>query len=160
MKKNLEPTNWVQNEGFWHFLKVASLVFLDIAQDCSLGQCLTSRRAEISWKKVCGRNDHFYSNVVECILKRGCFFFLLLYLLLLLVFNPVVFSCFRKPKRESLIIIKLLKACNLTSATYPFSNTFRNCCKSYILGDLVNIYTGIHPVFTWLWAAFIFNKTT
>ena len=32
-------------------IKVASLVFLDIAQDCSLGQCLTSSRAETS-KKV------------------------------------------------------------------------------------------------------------
>ena len=31
---------------FCHFLKFASLVFLDIAQDCSLGQCLTSSRAE------------------------------------------------------------------------------------------------------------------
>ena len=31
--------------------KFASLVFLDIAQDCSLGQCLTSGRAETS-KKV------------------------------------------------------------------------------------------------------------
>ena len=48
MKKNLEAPNWVQDEGFWHFLKVASLVFLDIAQDCSLGQCLTSRGAETS----------------------------------------------------------------------------------------------------------------
>ena len=34
--------------GFWHFLKVASLVFLDIAEDCSLGQCLTFSRAETS----------------------------------------------------------------------------------------------------------------
>ena len=37
--------------GFLHFLKVASLVFLDIAQDCCLGQCLTSSRAETSKKK-------------------------------------------------------------------------------------------------------------
>ena len=44
--------NWAQNEGFCHFLKCASLVCLDIAQDCSLLQCLTSSRAEIS-KKFC-----------------------------------------------------------------------------------------------------------
>ena len=35
-----------------HFLKVASLVFLDIAQDCSLGQCLTYNRAETSRKNL------------------------------------------------------------------------------------------------------------
>ena len=44
--------NWAQIEGFCHFLKCASLVCLDIAQDCSLLQCLTSSRAEIS-KKFC-----------------------------------------------------------------------------------------------------------
>ena len=43
--------NWVQNQCFRHFLKVASLVSLDIAQDCSLGQCLTVSRAETSNKK-------------------------------------------------------------------------------------------------------------
>ena len=32
--------------GFLPFSQVLSLVFLDIAQDCSLGQCLTSSRAE------------------------------------------------------------------------------------------------------------------
>ena len=48
-------------------LKVASLVFLDIAQDCSLGQCLTYGRAGTfpNW----GPNDLFYSNVVEPPLK-------------------------------------------------------------------------------------------
>ena len=40
----------VQNKGFSHFFKVASLVFLDIAQDCSLGQCLTSSRDKTSKK--------------------------------------------------------------------------------------------------------------
>ena len=40
-----------QKFGFLHFLKVASLVFLDIAQDCCLGQCLISSRAETSKKK-------------------------------------------------------------------------------------------------------------
>ena len=68
MKKNWGAPNWVQNQGFCYFLKVASLVFLDIAQNCILGQCLTSSRAETS-KKNCGRNwdrnDLFYSNVVE-----------------------------------------------------------------------------------------------
>ena len=78
MKKNSGPLNWVQNQSFCHFLKVASLVFLDIAQDCILGQCLTSSRAE-TLKKNCGpswgRNDLFYSNVVERPLKLACFFF-------------------------------------------------------------------------------------
>ena len=36
---------------FCHFLKVASLVFFDIAQDCSLRQCLTSSRPKTSKKK-------------------------------------------------------------------------------------------------------------
>ena len=40
-----------QKFGFLHFLKVASLVFLDIAQDCCLGQCLISSRAETLKKK-------------------------------------------------------------------------------------------------------------
>ena len=31
---------------FCHFFKFGSLDFLDTAQDCSLGQCLTSNRAE------------------------------------------------------------------------------------------------------------------
>ena len=42
-------------KGFCHFLKVASLVFLDIAQDCSLGQCLTSSRAETLNTKFVGQ---------------------------------------------------------------------------------------------------------
>ena len=37
--------------GFCHFLKVPSLVFPDIAEDCILGQCLTVSRAETSKKK-------------------------------------------------------------------------------------------------------------
>ena len=36
---------------FLHFLKFASLVFLVIAQDFSLGQCLTSGGTEASKKK-------------------------------------------------------------------------------------------------------------
>ena len=126
--------------GFLPFSEGCIINFPWYCKDCSLGQCLTSCRAKTSWKRICGRNDHFYSNVVECIFERGCFFVTL------------VFGCFRKRKRESLIILKLLKACNLTSTTYPFPKTSRNCCKSYILGDFANIYTGIHPVFTWLWA--------
>ena len=35
----------------------ASLVFLDITQDCSLGQCLTSSGAETSTKKFCDSNS-------------------------------------------------------------------------------------------------------
>ena len=37
--------------GFHYFLEFASLVFLDIAQGCSLGKCLTSNRAEAHTKK-------------------------------------------------------------------------------------------------------------
>ena len=43
---------WFQNQSFRHFLKFASLVFFDIAQDCRLGQCLTSSRAETSKKPI------------------------------------------------------------------------------------------------------------
>ena len=53
MKKKIVAPNWVQNEGFCHFLKVASLIFLDIEQDCSLGQqCLTFSRAGTSKNKI------------------------------------------------------------------------------------------------------------
>ena len=46
-----------QNPFFCHFLKFASLVFLDMAQDCRLEQCLTSRRVKTSkikkmWPKL------------------------------------------------------------------------------------------------------------
>ena len=47
-KKKKLFQNWVGNQGFCHFLKFVSLVFLDIAQDCSLGQYLTSSRSETS----------------------------------------------------------------------------------------------------------------
>ena len=66
--------NWVRNYGFCNFLKITSLYLFDIAQDCSLGQCLTSSGPETS-KKNCGRNwgrnDLFYSNV-GCPLKLAC----------------------------------------------------------------------------------------
>ena len=52
MKNVLRAPNWVPNYGFCNFLKVALLVFIDIAQDCSLGQCLTSSRAETSKKNL------------------------------------------------------------------------------------------------------------
>ena len=45
MKKNWGPQIWFEITGL-PFLRVASLIFLDIAQDCSLGQCLTHSRAE------------------------------------------------------------------------------------------------------------------
>ena len=52
---------------------------IDIAQDSSLGPCLTSSWAEISKKKkkkivaqIGGQNDLFYSNVVEDSLKLAC----------------------------------------------------------------------------------------
>ena len=76
MKKNSGVSNWVGNQGFYHFLKVASLVFLDIAQDCSLGQCLASVDLKPP-KNICcpnwGQNDLFCSNVMECPLKLACF---------------------------------------------------------------------------------------
>ena len=50
--KIIWPQNWTRNQVFYHFLKFASLVFLDIAQDGSLGQCLTSSRAETSEKNI------------------------------------------------------------------------------------------------------------
>ena len=67
MKKNFEDPKLGPNLGFWPFFQFASSVFLDIAQDCSLGQCLTSSRAETSSKKFCGpnwgQNDLFCANV-------------------------------------------------------------------------------------------------
>ena len=69
MKKIPGVPNWVRNQGFCHFLKVASLYFLDIAADCSLEQFLTYSRVETSKRIFCSqnwdRNDLFYSNVVE-----------------------------------------------------------------------------------------------
>ena len=72
---------------FSHCLKFASLVFLDIAQDCSLGKCLISSRAETSKKKQKKkqkqkRNDLFYSNVVGHPVKLACFYLLLIRFLL------------------------------------------------------------------------------
>ena len=68
--------NWNINYGFHHILKFAWLVFLDIAQDCSLWQCLTSSRAETS-KKYCDsnrdRNDMLCSNVVGHPVKLAFF---------------------------------------------------------------------------------------
>ena len=51
MKKILRAANWARNYGVCPFLKVAPLVFLDIAQDRSLGQCLTTSRVETLKKK-------------------------------------------------------------------------------------------------------------
>ena len=81
IKKVSGAPNWVRNDGFCHFLKVASLFFLDIAQDCSLGPCATSSRAEtwnlIEQKKNCspnwGQNDLSCSNVVKHPLELACF---------------------------------------------------------------------------------------
>ena len=47
-KKSFGAPSWDRNQGFCYFLKFASLVFLDIAQDYSLGQCLISNRAATS----------------------------------------------------------------------------------------------------------------
>ena len=63
---------------FSHCLKFASLVFLDIAQDCSLGKCLISSRAETSTTTKNDRNDLFYSNVVGHPVKLAYFGLLLI----------------------------------------------------------------------------------
>ena len=62
MKKNL-GTKIGQNRPksgwksvFCCFLKCGSLVFLNISQDCSLRQCLTSSRVKTSRTKFCGPN--------------------------------------------------------------------------------------------------------
>ena len=38
--------------GFLPFVRVVSIIFLDVGQDCSFGQCLTFSRAETSKKIV------------------------------------------------------------------------------------------------------------
>ena len=84
-EKTFRAQNWARNEGFCHFLKFASLLFLDIVQDCGLGQFLTSSRDRTSKSTICGltqdligqnqgRNDIFYSNIVECPVKLACLF--------------------------------------------------------------------------------------
>ena len=52
MKKFFRALNWARKLLFCHFLEFAWLVFLDIAHYCSLGQCLTSSRAETSTKHL------------------------------------------------------------------------------------------------------------
>ena len=51
--KNLrakQAKSWTKISFFCHFFKFGSLVFLDITQDFSLGQCVASSRAETSNK--------------------------------------------------------------------------------------------------------------
>ena len=55
---------------FCYFLKVASLVFLDIAQDCSLGQFPTSCRAQIGKKWVFPDARGRPVKPVFCVLNR------------------------------------------------------------------------------------------
>ena len=53
LQKNLgggPKLGWKLGQGFCHFLKVPSLVFPDIVQDYSLGQCLTASKVETSKK--------------------------------------------------------------------------------------------------------------
>ena len=52
MEKISGVPNWIQNKGFCPYLKFVSLVFLNIAQDCSLGQWLTSSRVESSKNNI------------------------------------------------------------------------------------------------------------
>ena len=65
--------------GFSSFFHDCIISFPDIAQDCSLVQCLTSSRAETSKKCFCAPNRDqnylFHSNVVERPLKLSCFNF-------------------------------------------------------------------------------------
>ena len=77
----------LRTKWFWVQITLLSLcIFLDSAEDCSLGQCLTSSRAEISKIKHKkggrnegltdpnrDRNDLFYSNVVDRPVKLACF---------------------------------------------------------------------------------------
>ena len=80
--KTLE-TKWrrgyiIGPDDFCNFLNFASLIFLSIAQDCSLGQYLKSSRTENSKWKIYGPNggwsDLFCSNVVVLSVKLACFF--------------------------------------------------------------------------------------
>ena len=76
MKKFLGPKLGLKL-GFLPISQCPPLVFLDIAQDCSLGQYLTLSRAEtFNNKKICGtnwgRNDLFYSKFIEDPLKLAC----------------------------------------------------------------------------------------
>ena len=77
MKKIFWASNWVRR-SFCHFFKVASLVSLDIVQDCSLGQCRTSnlnlkKKKKKKKKKGCGQNWGRNFNVTEHLLKLACF---------------------------------------------------------------------------------------
>ena len=65
MKKFWGVQNCAQSQGFHHFLKFASLVFLDIAQDCSLGQCLKSSRAETLKNKKYSNFCNFFSSFLH-----------------------------------------------------------------------------------------------
>ena len=84
-EKTFRAQNWARNEGFCHFLTFASVLFLDIVQECGVGQFLTSSRDRTSKSTICGltqdligqnqgRNDIFYSNIVECPVKLACLF--------------------------------------------------------------------------------------
>ena len=81
MKKTLGASNSVRNQGFGHFFKVGLLVFLDIAQDCSLEQCLTSSRDENSRKSFV---DQIGTETIFSILMQSNFHS-----------NLLVFSCWR-----------------------------------------------------------------
>ena len=62
---------------FYYFLKFESLVFLDNAQDCNLGQCQVQLKPR---KKICGPNQNltdpdrgrngFFQHLHSCCLKR------------------------------------------------------------------------------------------
>ena len=85
--------------GFLSF----SQVFLDIVQDSSLGQCLTSSGAETS-KKNCGpnwgRNDLFYSSVIKHPVKLACFF---VFFCIKNIYLEGEMTCFRHYIQRSII---------------------------------------------------------
>ena len=73
-----QASSWV----FGYFIKFGSLVYLDIAQNFSLGQSLTSSRAETSktnfFDPNCGRIHYFYSkcrrvSIQTCLLSQWTF---------------------------------------------------------------------------------------
>ena len=56
LKNKIGDPNLAHNEIFRHFLLFVSLVFLEMAYNNSLQQCLTSRRGKVCEKNVWGPN--------------------------------------------------------------------------------------------------------
>ena len=71
MIKNFQGPKLGEKLGFLLFSPGCFIGF-DMAQDCSLGQCLTSSRAETSKRNFCGSNWG-RNDLVEHPLKSACF---------------------------------------------------------------------------------------